>query len=114
MCIRDSSNSDALPGARQTAEGWRAHRWIIGVMPLMQRVRTDNVLIGSFHHESGEPAASAEWWQEPCIARRSTIASTQAVWMTGCCASCTLPMSTREAAARPAGAGPEVEIWHAQ
>lgn len=35
---------------------------------MLQRVRTDQVLVGSFYHEPGEPATSVEWWQDPCIA----------------------------------------------
>lgn len=38
------------------------------MMPILERVRTDQVVVGSFCHEPGEPAASVEWWQEPCIA----------------------------------------------
>jgi len=37
-------------------------------MPLLERVRTDQVIVGLFYHEPGEPAVSVEWWQEPCIA----------------------------------------------
>ena len=40
----------------------------IGVMPLLERVRTGRIVVGSFHHEPGEPATSVEWWQQPCIA----------------------------------------------
>jgi len=39
-----------------------------GAMPLLERVRTDQVVVGSYYHEIGEPARSVEWWQEPCIA----------------------------------------------
>ena len=37
-------------------------------MPLLERVRTGQVVVGSFCHELGEPATSVEWWQLPCIA----------------------------------------------
>src|SRR5215469_10746956 len=37
-------------------------------MPLLERVRTGQVVVGSFCHEPGEPAASVEWWHESCIA----------------------------------------------
>jgi AraC family transcriptional regulator len=37
-------------------------------MPLLERVRTDQVIVGPFYHEPGEPMVSVEWWQEPCIA----------------------------------------------
>jgi AraC-like DNA-binding protein len=37
-------------------------------MPLLERVRTGQVVIGSFYHEPGEPATSVEWWQKPCVA----------------------------------------------
>jgi AraC family transcriptional regulator len=37
-------------------------------MPVLERARTDEVVVGSFSHEPGEPAALVEWWQEPCIA----------------------------------------------
>lgn len=37
-------------------------------MPLLERVRTGQVVVGSFCHEVGEPAAAVEWWQQPCIA----------------------------------------------
>jgi AraC-like DNA-binding protein len=40
----------------------------MGVMPLLERVRTGQVVVGSFCHELGEPATSVEWWQQPCIA----------------------------------------------
>ena len=35
---------------------------------MLERVRTDQVVVGFFCHEPGEPAMSVEWWQEPCIA----------------------------------------------
>jgi AraC-like DNA-binding protein len=38
------------------------------MMPMLERVRTDKVVVGSFCHEPGEPATAVEWWQEPCIA----------------------------------------------
>ena len=37
-------------------------------MPLQERVRTDLVVVGLFHHQPGEPDISVEWWQKPCIA----------------------------------------------
>lgn len=37
-------------------------------MPLLERVRTDRVLVGYFRHDPDEAATSLEWWQEPCIA----------------------------------------------
>jgi AraC-like DNA-binding protein len=37
-------------------------------MPMLERVRTDEVVVGSFFHEPGESAAAVEWWREPCIA----------------------------------------------
>lgn len=37
-------------------------------MPLLERVRTDQVVVGSFYHKPGEPATSVEWWQKPCVA----------------------------------------------
>jgi AraC family transcriptional regulator len=37
-------------------------------MPMLARVRTERVVVGSYWHEPGEPATSVEWWQEPCIA----------------------------------------------
>jgi AraC-like DNA-binding protein len=37
-------------------------------MPLLERVRTGQVVIGSFCHELGDPATAVEWWQRPCIA----------------------------------------------
>ena len=40
----------------------------IGVMPLLEKVRTGQVLVGTFHHEPGEPMTSVEWWRKPCIA----------------------------------------------
>ena len=40
----------------------------IGAMPLLDRVRTGQVVVGPFCHGPGEPAASVEWWQQPCIA----------------------------------------------
>ena len=35
---------------------------------MLERVRTDQMVVGFFCHEPGEPATSVEWWQEPCIA----------------------------------------------
>jgi len=40
----------------------------IGVMPLLERVRTGQVVVGSFCHGRRDSAASVEWWQQPCIA----------------------------------------------
>jgi AraC-like DNA-binding protein len=40
----------------------------IGVMPMLERVRTDQVVVGSFCHEPGEAATSVEWWPASCIA----------------------------------------------
>lgn len=40
----------------------------IEIMPLLERVRTADVVVGLFYHEPGESATSLEWWQEPCIA----------------------------------------------
>ena len=40
----------------------------IGAMPLLDSVRTGQVVVGPFCHGPGEPAASVEWWQQPCIA----------------------------------------------
>jgi AraC family transcriptional regulator len=37
-------------------------------MPLLERVRTDQVVAGLFYHEPNEPVTSVEWWQEPSIA----------------------------------------------
>lgn len=37
-------------------------------MPLLERMRTDQVVIGSFVHEPCEPAAAVEWWQRGCVA----------------------------------------------
>lgn len=37
-------------------------------MPLLERVRTDQVVAGLFYHEPGEPVTSVEWWHEPCVA----------------------------------------------
>jgi hypothetical protein len=37
-------------------------------MPMLERARTDEVIVGSFSHEPGELAAAVEWWQEPCLA----------------------------------------------
>jgi len=37
-------------------------------MPLLERVRTGRVVVGTFCHDVGEPAVSVEWWQQPCIA----------------------------------------------
>jgi AraC family transcriptional regulator len=54
--------SVALVAGRLSAAG------SIGVMPLLERVRTDQVIVGPFYHEPGEPVVSVEWWQEPCIA----------------------------------------------
>ena len=35
---------------------------------MLERVRADEVVVGSFTHEPGERAAAIEWWGEPCIA----------------------------------------------
>jgi AraC-like DNA-binding protein len=37
-------------------------------MPVREIVRTDQVLVGPFSHQPGDPATGTEWWQEPCIA----------------------------------------------
>jgi AraC-like DNA-binding protein len=37
-------------------------------MPVLERVRTDKVVVGSFFHEPDERAAAIEWWRKPCIA----------------------------------------------
>ena len=37
------------------------------VMPMLERVHAEHVIIGSFFHEPGEPAAVTEWWPEPAI-----------------------------------------------
>lgn len=37
-------------------------------MPLLERVRTGQVVVGPCYHEPGEPVTSVEWWQEPCVA----------------------------------------------
>jgi AraC-like DNA-binding protein len=37
-------------------------------MPLLERMRTDQVVIGSFVHEPCEPAAAIEWWERCCVA----------------------------------------------
>jgi AraC family transcriptional regulator len=31
-------------------------------------VRTDEILVGPFSHEPGDPATAVEWWRDPCIA----------------------------------------------
>jgi hypothetical protein len=46
----------------------RAGRWQNRIVPMLERVRTDQVVVGFFCHEPGEPATWVEWWQEPCIA----------------------------------------------
>jgi len=35
---------------------------------VLERARTDEVVVGSFSHAPGESASGIEWWQEPCIA----------------------------------------------
>ena len=45
-----------------------AGRWQNRIVPMLERVRTDQVVVGFFCHEPGEAATSVEWWQEPCIA----------------------------------------------
>ncbi|HLQ53545.1 MAG TPA: helix-turn-helix domain-containing protein [Streptosporangiaceae bacterium] len=37
-------------------------------MPLLERMRTGQVVVGSFVHEPGEPTASLEWWRHSCVA----------------------------------------------
>jgi len=37
-------------------------------MPVLERARTDEVIVGSFSHEPGERTTAVEWWHEPCIA----------------------------------------------
>jgi len=34
----------------------------------MERVRTDQVIVGPFSHDPGDLATAVEWWQESCIA----------------------------------------------
>jgi AraC-like DNA-binding protein len=36
-------------------------------MPMLERVRAEHVIIGSFFHEPDERAAVTEWWAEPSI-----------------------------------------------
>lgn len=36
-------------------------------MPMLERVRAERVIIGSFFHDQGERAAVTEWWPEPSI-----------------------------------------------
>lgn len=36
-------------------------------MPLLERVRTEQVVVGSFCHEPDDPATSVEWWHHACI-----------------------------------------------
>jgi AraC-like DNA-binding protein len=37
-------------------------------VPLIERIRTGQVVVGSFIHEPGEAAAATEWWQRSCVA----------------------------------------------
>jgi AraC-like DNA-binding protein len=37
-------------------------------MPLIERVRTDEVIVGLFYHGPGDPVTAVEWWQDSCIA----------------------------------------------
>lgn len=37
-------------------------------MPLLERLRTESVVAGTFVHEPGESAAVVEWWQQSCVA----------------------------------------------
>ena len=37
-------------------------------MPLIERIRTGQVVVGSFVHEPGDAAAATEWWQSSCVA----------------------------------------------
>jgi AraC-like DNA-binding protein len=37
-------------------------------VPFVERVRTHQVVVGSFYHGPGEPTAAVEWWPEPCVA----------------------------------------------
>lgn len=37
------------------------------IMPMLERVHAERVIIGSFFHEPGERAAVTEWWPEPSI-----------------------------------------------
>jgi AraC family transcriptional regulator len=37
-------------------------------MPIAERVRTDQVLVGPFSHKASDPATAVEWWRESCIA----------------------------------------------
>jgi len=37
-------------------------------MPLIERIRTGQVLIGSFVHRLGEAAVATEWWEHSCVA----------------------------------------------
>src|SRR5215469_6422637 len=40
----------------------------IALMPLIERIRTGQVVVGSFVHEPGDAAAATEWWQSSCVA----------------------------------------------
>ena len=37
-------------------------------MPLIERIRTSQVVVGSIVHEPGEAAVATEWWQRGCLA----------------------------------------------
>ena len=37
-------------------------------MPLIERIRTGQVLTGSFVHRPGEAAVATEWWEHSCVA----------------------------------------------
>jgi AraC-like DNA-binding protein len=36
-------------------------------MPLIERARTSQVVVGSFFHQPGEAAAATEWWARGCV-----------------------------------------------
>src|SRR5262249_50157379 len=67
---RARQNHEAVKHAdpRTARSGMSAAKGRIGAMPLLDRVRTGQVFVGPFCHGPGEPAASGEWWQQPCIA----------------------------------------------
>lgn len=37
-------------------------------MPVLERVRTDEVIVGPFSHHAGDPAEAVEWWRDACVA----------------------------------------------
>jgi len=62
------ASSAQVTGVRVTSHGCRKRVCQNRRMPLLERVRTEQVVVGWFCHEPADPVTSVEWWEHACIA----------------------------------------------